>query len=489
MVMSDIRIFPQPQTIPATRPKSGRPQAESSLLSDTASRDEIVLKRKANDLQFGAKKISRSSIGLSSPWSALATSVWDNMRRRDPDLDEFMDILDGQTTEEYLMDQIINEKFQMGEDGSITIDKPKIKIPTFRHGNEDGKGGGGGDEGDGDGDGDGDPTGKGGKGDTQKKLMPWQTKYGPSEVARIIGNQFNLPFLRPSDGESNRFKTIKDNIKYVPPGDLNRKKTFRNAIRREVGQAVAKGQEPNFNNIVPHRPDKRYKAIELEPLPELKVAVIYVADVSGSITKDMRDFTKTANKFVSYPLKYKYGVLSAELAGDEYNDADYFGKDGTEEGGLKERFIVYTNEARETSEEDFYKVDDTGGTQCSSGFDKAREIIEKDYPPADGWNVYIYHYTDGDIFGSDEKESVKSIKNLLNMGVRYIGNCDLGQAENSPSKFRKLLLNDKELKGSQHIGSLGMPTRGKPKLDDYKKVVSTFLPARNEETEWYETSA
>jgi hypothetical protein len=493
--MKDIRTFsksarPVMRGFPTTPSTRVHAEVPSGLIP--AGCDVVSFSGKPEHLQFGANK-KTPSLGLTSGWSKLSALAWDDLRRRDPDLDEFIDILDGKTTEDYLMDQIIHDQFQVGEGGDIIIDKPRIKIPNFRHGNSDGNGGGGqgtGKSGQGNGQGEDpgqDPKAGNGKGDL--KTMPWQHKYGPSEVARIIGSKFGLPFLLPSDGESNRVRVTKENIKYVPPGDLHRKKTFRNALRHTVGGAVANGQDPDFNNITVNRSDKRYKAIDFEPQPNLKVAIIYMADVSGSITDQLRDFTRTANRFVSYPLKYKYGQLAAELAGEDYNDAQYFGKDGSGEGALKERFIVYTTEAQETSEADFYKVRQDGGTLCSSGFNKAMEFIRKDYPPSEGWNVYVYHFTDGDNWGdADNKVTVDIMKQMLNMGVRYIGHCDLGKKENEPSDFRKAVLKESSFKENPHVGSIGMPKKSKYDLDDYRKVVGTFLPANKEEPEWYDTA-
>lgn len=494
MKMTEIKHNPT-QTLFGRLPLAGIRQATQPLFAGLRfnagpAADTVQLSRTAQPRFAGLPWMTRNP--MFSPSHLQATEAdFGDLRRHDPDLDEWMDMLDGKTTEDYLLDQIVNDNIQVDADGSIVINKPRIDIPIIHHGNKSGGGGVGSGEGN---EGDpinGQPGEEPGEGDEAGKekgnppLKPWQQRFSPSEIARLVGNQFGLPFMRPSDGESNRVRVTKDSTKEVPPGDLHRKKTFRNAVRRVVGGSIAQGEQPDFNEVFPIRPDRVYKAIEHEPQPNLKVAVIYVADVSGSVDENLRTFTRNANRFVSYPLKYKYGQLAAELAGEDYSDAEFFGKDGTEDGGLKERFIVYTTEANETTEEDFYKTTQSGGTQCSSGFKKAQEIIEEEYPPSEGWNVYVYHFSDGDNWGDDNAQSVKIMKEMISSGVRYIGSVDLGKPNNRPSNFRSGI--DGAFKGDPHVGTIGVPRKGQYNLDDYKGVISTFLPPQKEELEWYDT--
>ncbi len=405
----------------------------------------------------------------------------------DQDLGEFMDIVDGKTNEKYLLDQIVRDKYQLGEDGSIVIEKPRIAIPRVRHGGNDANGGGGVGSGDGEegdiqpGDG-GDDSGKASNNAGDNKLGPWQHRFSPSEIAQAVGKDRGLPFLKPSEGGSLKMKTVREGIKPVPPGRLDRKRTFRNAIKQAVGAAIAKGEEPDFNSIYPTRPNKRYEAIEQKPQPHLKVAVLHLADVSGSISSEMRNATRIGNRLISYPLKYQYGKMAADLAGDEYTDSKYFGKDGSEENdSLKERFLIYTGTAKEVSEDEYYKTRESGGTMTSSALIEAKKIIEEDYPPSEGWNVYIHHYSDGDTWSEEDNNTSRGLINeMLKMGVRYFGNCHLtGGPYEGDNSFGKMLA--KSFKGNKHIGNTSITAKPNYTMKDFQPLIDTFLSGKPDE--------
>ena len=57
-----------------------------------------------------------------------------------------------------------------------------------------------------------------------------------------------------------------------------------------------------------------------------------------------------------------------------------------------------------------------GGTQISSGFKLAKEMIEKDYPK-DEWNIYVFYQGNGDNYQSNNDTSIKLMKELLAQGV------------------------------------------------------------------------
>ena len=74
-------------------------------------------------------------------------------------------------------------------------------------------------------------------------------------------------------------------------------------------------------------------------------------------------------------------------------------------------FISHSVDAKEVTEDDFFKRGSAGGTLVSSGLEKCLEIIKKRYHP-DAWNVYAFHCSDGDNWPEDNDRAV-SLSNVL----------------------------------------------------------------------------
>ena len=75
------------------------------------------------------------------------------------------------------------------------------------------------------------------------------------------------------------------------------------------------------------------------------------------------------------------------------------------------RFVAHHTEAKEVSEQDFFSKGESGGTICSSAYRKALEIIDSEYPPEE-YNIYAFHFSDGDNLTSDNPRCVKLIDEL-----------------------------------------------------------------------------
>jgi uncharacterized sporulation protein YeaH/YhbH (DUF444 family) len=75
-------------------------------------------------------------------------------------------------------------------------------------------------------------------------------------------------------------------------------------------------------------------------------------------------------------------------------------------------FIAHHTEAKEVTEEEFFTKGESGGTICSSAYQVAIEIIDRRYPPAQ-YNIYPFHFSDGDNLTSDNDRCVKLIGELM----------------------------------------------------------------------------
>jgi hypothetical protein len=75
-------------------------------------------------------------------------------------------------------------------------------------------------------------------------------------------------------------------------------------------------------------------------------------------------------------------------------------------------FISHHTEAKEVTEEQFFTQGESGGTVVSSAYRLALDIIAERYPPSD-WNIYPFHFSDGDNYYSDNDEAVRLADELI----------------------------------------------------------------------------
>ncbi len=75
-------------------------------------------------------------------------------------------------------------------------------------------------------------------------------------------------------------------------------------------------------------------------------------------------------------------------------------------------FISHHTEAKEVTEEQFFTQGESGGTVVSSAYQLALDLIKERFRPSD-WNVYPFHFSDGDNYYSDNEEAVRLADELI----------------------------------------------------------------------------
>src|SRR5207248_748032 len=68
--------------------------------------------------------------------------------------------------------------------------------------------------------------------------------------------------------------------------------------------------------------------------------------------------------------------------------------------GVETVYIIHDAVAQEVDEHTFYHTRESGGTKISSAYALADKVINQRYTP-DSWNVYAFHFSDGDNWGDD----------------------------------------------------------------------------------------
>jgi hypothetical protein len=77
------------------------------------------------------------------------------------------------------------------------------------------------------------------------------------------------------------------------------------------------------------------------------------------------------------------------------------------------RYIVHDAAAKEVDQETFYHIREGGGTKISSAYKLCNKLIDERYP-ADEWNIYPFHFSDGDNWGGgDTRECIELLRKEL----------------------------------------------------------------------------
>ncbi len=281
----------------------------------------------------------------------------------------------------------------------VSIPLPQIEIPQFRYGqkNSGGVGQGEGDVGQ--------PLTAPQQGDGEQKAgdQPGghilEVDITLDELASILGEELALPRIEPR-GKKN-ILTTRDrysSIRQVGPESLRHfKRTYKRAIRRMIASGTYNPDDPR---VIPERADKRYRSWKEVKLPQSVACIIYMMDVSGSMTDEQKEIVRIEAFWIDTWIKAHYQ-------------------------GIETVYIVHDAVAQEVDEQTFYHTRESGGTKISSAYELADRIIEQRYPP-DQWNLYAFHFSDGDNWGDDVPKCLELLKNDLLPKLNLFG---YGQVE------------------------------------------------------------
>jgi len=272
----------------------------------------------------------------------------------------------------------------------VSIPVPQVEIPTFRY---DPRSVGGVGQGEGEaGTAIGAERGEGGPGAGDmpgEHLLEVDVQL--SELAKILGEELELPRIRPR-GKKNitQDKDRYVGINRVGPESLRHfKRTYKQALKRQI---ISGSYSPEQPVIVPIREDLRYRARKKVPGPTANAVILYMMDVSGSMEDEQKDIVRIESFWIDTWLRSQYR-------------------------GIESRYVVHDTEAKEVDEETFYHLRESGGTRISSAYQLAAKLIEH-YYPSDDWNIYLFHFSDGDnLSDGDDELCVELITNRLLPGV------------------------------------------------------------------------
>jgi sporulation protein YhbH len=199
------------------------------------------------------------------------------------------------------------------------------------------------------------------------------------DVEELLFSELELPRLKPKgDADTKTVETIYNEIARKGP-QLDKKATLRENLLRN-----AKRGRVSLGGI--EKPDLRYLSYREVPKPRNSAVIFLAMDVSGSMNVDRKRMARLFFYWCVQFLRSRYE--QTEIV-----------------------FVAHTTEAREVAEEEFFSRVESGGTKVSSAFEVIEEI-QRDRYPADDWNIYVLHVSDGDNFGADNHRTLELIQRL-----------------------------------------------------------------------------
>lgn len=268
----------------------------------------------------------------------------------------------------------------------VSIPVPQLDVPHFRFG-KNARGGVGQGEGE-----VGQPIGRGesDQGEGQAGSDPGEhvleVDITLDELARMLGEELELPRIEPRGQENITEEKAKYNsIRRTGPESLRHfRRTYVQALRRQISTGSYDFVRPV---VVPVGEDKRYRSWSMIQSPRANAVIIYVMDVSGSMTDDQKDIVRTAAFWIDTWIKSQYE-------------------------GIERRYVIHDAVAREVDEQTFYHTRESGGTRISSAYKVCLDLVRGEFDPLQ-WNVYIFQFSDGDNWGEDNRESLGMLADTL----------------------------------------------------------------------------
>lgn len=210
----------------------------------------------------------------------------------------------------------------------------------------------------------------------------YEAEVTMEELAELVFEDLGLPNLEPKrlqelESEDVQFTDIR---KSGPFANLDKKRTLRENVKRNARAGAARVGGLSTDDL-------RFKTWERAVRRDANAVVMAMMDVSGSMG--------TFEKYISRAF---YFWMVAFLR-SKYDRVEIV-------------FIAHHTEAKEVSEEEFFTRGESGGTKASSAYRLALETIDARYPP-DAWNIYPFHFSDGDNWPSDNEECRALVEQLL----------------------------------------------------------------------------
>jgi uncharacterized protein len=302
------------------------------------------------------------------------------IRRIERDRKRFEDIVRGRIKED--LRKHITQGELIGKQGEelVSIPLPQIELPRFRYGTQErgGVGQGPGDVGD--------PVGgeeaSGATAGDQPGHHIREVELSIDEMTQLIGEALELPRIEPRGAESlTAVKGRYVGIRRVGPETLRSfRRTYREALKRQIATG---SYDPGRPMVMPVRDDMRYRSWKDEQIPIANAVIFYLMDVSGSMANEQKEIVRIESFWIDNWIRAHYD-------------------------GVQSRYIIHDAAAKEVDRDTFFTTRESGGTRISTAYELAADVAQREHP-VDDWNIYFFHFSDGDNLGSGDNERCFSL--------------------------------------------------------------------------------
>lgn len=211
----------------------------------------------------------------------------------------------------------------------------------------------------------------------------YDAEVSVDELTQMMLEDLGLPWMEKKD----KTEIVTTETKFT---DLRKRGIMSNWAKRatvleNIKRNAKESKEPKFGNLKDD--DMRFRTWD-EVIQRHSNAVVYLMmDRSGSMDDHKRYLCKATFWWICRFLERKYDNVEVV-------------------------FIAHDTNAQVVPEKDFFAISSSGGTMCSSAYDLAWKDI-RESRPQNVWNVYVFHFSDGDNWGDDDEKCVKVIKDML----------------------------------------------------------------------------
>lgn len=162
--------------------------------------------------------------------------------------------------------------------------------------------------------------------------------------------------------------------------NLDKRRTLLGNLKRNAARGT-----PQLGDL--NESDLRFRVWDVHEERQANAAVYMLMDCSGSMTTNKKYVAKSFFFWMVQFLRQKYNRVDTV-------------------------FIVHDTEASVVPEEAFFALSTAGGTRCSSAYEAALAHLQRHHP-ADNWNTYLFHFSDGDNLPTDNAACRALAENLL----------------------------------------------------------------------------
>ncbi|QKY70789.1 sporulation protein YhbH [Lentibacillus sp. CBA3610] len=210
----------------------------------------------------------------------------------------------------------------------------------------------------------------------------YEAEVSMAELEEALFRELELPDLKQKDEAEVTTEKVEFNDvrKKGLMGNVDKKRTILTALKRNA----IKGK-PQIAPI--YNDDLRFRTWNDVVKPESRAVILAMMDTSAS----MGNFEKyLARSFFFWMMKFLRS---------KYERVEIV-------------FIAHHTEAKVVTEEAFFSKGESGGTICSSAYEKALELIRDEYDPS-RYNIYPFHFSDGENITSDNPRCIKLVNEIM----------------------------------------------------------------------------